>query len=158
MAPDCTLVETLMDSSLRSFLEAEAKELKNTITESELAKGVDTALKMDMSVKSAKGHMNLLSMEYKSIFRINGPKCVTEKALKKAVRQVLSVTGPAQLRTLLEQNMSFTHNHLNVDCVCFMEHAIDVSEAFKKVYSGSSRPCTTAIGEEIKSTASASTT
>ena len=76
---NCTSVETLTNKSLRSFLETEAQESQTTVTESDLAKVVETALKMDTSVKSAKGRMKLLFMEYKSPLPTNGLKWVTEK-------------------------------------------------------------------------------
>ena len=63
LIPNCTSVETLTETSLRSFLDTNAQESQTTVTESDLAKVVETALKMDMSVKSAKGGMKLLFME-----------------------------------------------------------------------------------------------
>ena len=62
LIPNCTSVETLTETSLRSFLDTNAQESQTTVTESDLAKVVETALKMDMSVKSAKGRMKLLFM------------------------------------------------------------------------------------------------
>lgn len=71
-----------------------------------------------------------------SLLRTNGLKWVTDKAPKAAVHHVLSVIRPAELRTRLEQDIAFSHNHLNADFAGFMKHALDVSETFEKVDSG----------------------
>ena len=140
LIPNCTSVEALVDEFLRSFLDSEAQESQNSVTESDLVKLVEAVLRMNMTVKSAKGRMNLLFMEYMSLLRTNGLKWVTEKAPKAAIRHVLSAIRPAQLRTRLEQDLGFSHIDLKANFSGFMTHAIAVSEAFEKVDNGPQRP------------------
>lgn len=153
MISDCMSVEAPTDESLRSFLDAEFEELQATVTESNLAKRFETVLKlvenvfklngtirqlvenvpkMDVSPKSAQARMKLLFMEYKLLLRINGLKCVTEKASKTAVHHILLVNRPAQLQTRLEQDIGFSHNHLKANFVGFMRYAIEIPQAFEK--------------------------
>lgn len=67
MILDCTSVETLTEASLRPFLDGEAQELQTTMTESDLTKVIETAVKMDIRVNSAMGRLKLLFIEYKSL-------------------------------------------------------------------------------------------
>ena len=127
------------DDDLRTFLEKEAEESPTVITQDELSKIVESTLRMDMSVKSAKGRMKLLFMEYASLLRTNGLKWVTEKTPKVAIKQVLSVIKPASLRERLEQDIGFSHSHLKNDYTGFMRHATDLSDAFERVDTGPPR-------------------
>lgn len=139
LIPDCQDVEDLEDDDLRTFLEKEAEESPTVITQDELSKIVESTLRMDMSVKSAKGRMKLLFKEYTSMLRTNGLKWVTEKTPKVAIKQVLSVIKPASLRERLEQDIGFSHSHLKNDYTGFMRHATDLSDAFERVDTGPPR-------------------
>lgn len=90
-----------------------------------------------MSVSSDTRRMQLLVFEYYSLLRISGLKQVTEKSPKAAIKYVVSVVRPAQLRTGLEQDLGFSHNDLKANFDGLMAHAPDVSVAFEKVYSDS---------------------
>lgn len=89
-----------------------------------------------MSVKSAKGRMKLLFMNYKSVLRKHGMAWVTESNAKVAIRQVISVVKPAQLKSRTEQDISFAHVKLKYDFKGFIKHAFKLSEAFEKIDSG----------------------
>lgn len=134
--PDCTDVESLTDKSLRSYLESESQETSETLTEAELTKMVESDLKMDMSVKSAKSRMKLLFMSYKSMLRTNGLKWVTEDTPKVAVKHVLMAIRPAQLRNRLENDIKFAKAKLKSDFKGFMKHAIELSDCFEKLDNG----------------------
>ena len=77
MINGCTDVEDLTSTQLRAFLNEQAQESTRTITADGLTALVQSSLKMDMSVASAKGRMQLLFLEYRSLLRTNGLKWVT---------------------------------------------------------------------------------
>lgn len=139
MVDGCDDVQSLTDDVLRSFLDKEATESATVITQDKLSKMVESLFKMDMTVKSAKGRMKLLFMEYKSLLRTNGLKWVTEMTPKVAIKQILSVIKPAALRARLEQDIDSYHVHLKFNFTGFMTHAIDLSDAFKRVDCGTSK-------------------
>lgn len=136
MIDGCTDVDRLTTEALRTFLDNESQESQSSITEADLAATVQATLKMDMTVKSARVRMKLLFMDYLSLLRTNGLKWVPEKNPKLAIRHVLSSCRPTQLRTRLEQDISFSHHHLKANFAGFMQHALDVSTAFEKVDNG----------------------
>lgn len=63
MILNVTSVDSLTDKYLPSFLCNEAQESQTTIMQRDLTKLVKNILKMDMSVKSAKGRLKLLFVE-----------------------------------------------------------------------------------------------
>lgn len=91
---------------------------------------------MDMSVSSAKGRMQLLFLEHRSLLRINQLRWVTENSPKAAIKHVFSAVRPSQLRTRPEQDLEFSHHDLRANFDGFMAHAPDVSAAFEKADSG----------------------
>lgn len=90
---------------------------------------------MEITVKSAKGRMKLLFIEYKLLLWTNGLPWVMDKVPNTAVRHVLSARSRNQLRTCLEQDISFSHNNLKANFAGFMKYTFEVNEAFAMIYS-----------------------
>ena len=62
MIPEIYSVEDLTDESLLSLLDSKSEKSNNTVTESDLAKLFETVVKIDISIKSAKGRIKLFFM------------------------------------------------------------------------------------------------
>lgn len=91
-------------------------------------------MRMKLYVKSAKGCIKLVLMEYHSLLRTNSLKEIMEKISKLAIRLVLSAVKSLQLYLRLEQDVLFAYHHLNDNFNEFMRSAVDITEFFKKVY------------------------
>ena len=139
MIDGCDDVKELTDGQLRDYLDKEASDSATVVTENDLAQMVQRYVRMDMSVKSAHSRMKLLFMGYKSLLRQNGMGWVVDKNPKAAVRHIISVVKPAQLKTRLEQDIGFSKADLKSDFKGFMQHALELSVAFEKLDNGNPR-------------------
>lgn len=135
----CTYIDKLTSADPPSFVDKEAEESKDAVTGAELAATVQVALRMKMSVKFMNRRMKLLFMEYSSLLRTNDIKWGVNKTLEVAIRHVLSAVKPVRLRSRLEQDLAFFYHHLKADFNWFINHALEVSQAFEKVDSGPPR-------------------
>ena len=96
-------------------MDKESVDSSTIVTATDLEQMVQKHVRMNMTVKSAKGRMKLLFMAYKSLLRQNGMSWVTSKNPKTAIRQVISVIKPVQLKTRLEQDIAFSKSDLKDD-------------------------------------------
>lgn len=138
MTEGYTDVKDLSDDQLRTYLENEAVDSSTIVTATYLQM-VQKHVRMDMTIKSAKERMKLLFTAYKSLLRQNGMSWVTSKNPKAAIRQVISVVKPVQLKTRLEQDIAFSKADLKDDFPGFMKHVLELSEAFEKLDNGNPR-------------------
>lgn len=139
MIDDCDDVEKLTDDKLRTFLDKTAVNPTMNVTESELLNMLQKHMRMKMSVKSAKARMELLFVNYKSLFCQYGMAWVTKNLQKVAFRYLLSVIKPSQLKNRFERDNNFSKNESNDYFKAFLKHAVELSEAFKKIENENSR-------------------
>lgn len=62
----------------------------STIAVKELNGMIQSSLKMDMSVSSARGRMQLHFLEYRLLLKINGLKCGTKNSPRAALKHTVS--------------------------------------------------------------------
>lgn len=70
-------------------------------------------------------------MKYTYLQRTHNLKWETGKPPKVAARKMFSVITPVYLYLRVEQNIRFSHIHLNHDCGEFMQHDIALFDTFK---------------------------
>lgn len=128
--------ESLSETALRSFLEGKAQESRKSLTASDLDVLVESELIMDMSIRSARSHMELLFMSYISLLLRNGIKWVLDSNQKLAVTHIATAVRPNLLRKRLESDLGFAHTEVGKNFEGFMKHALSVSDAFGKIDNG----------------------
>lgn len=118
----CTNSKDLTDEQLRALLKKESVDSATIVTESDLSQMVQKHDHMDMAVKSASDRMKLLFMEYRSFLRQHGMRWVVKDNKKISTRHVFSVIKSAQLRTRMDQDLSFSKRSLKDNFAGFMNH------------------------------------
>lgn len=136
MFEGCKDAKSVTEEILGRFLDKEVEESSTAVTFGDLSKMVRTYVRMKMSVKSTRGRMKLLFMEYRSFLQLNALKWVVTKNPKVPIKQVLSFIKPVTLNNRLEQDFSFHKSDLRSGFDGFMKHALDISAAFEMIDNG----------------------
>ena len=131
--------DALTDEKLRTFLKTKGEESTDVVTLGSLDILVRDNLRMNMNDNSAKSRMESLFISYIMLLRKHGLVWVQEKNQKVAVGHVLSAIRPLTLQRRLDDDLQFAHTNLRKDFSAFMDHAIDVAEAYQKVQGDATR-------------------
>lgn len=133
MIEGCGEIKVSTDGQLTSFLNKKAAHSQATVTETDLSNMVTRSTCMGMCVKPAHRRSKLFFMDCKSLLRQLRVFSVTTNNEKRAVRQVVLVIKPAQLKNRSEQDFSFVKKGLASEFMSFTKHALDLSTAFEKL-------------------------
>lgn len=130
---DVTSEEDRTDQKLRGYLDTKAQDSDVTVNLSSLDKIVSAELKMDMTNPDAVSRMENLFSLYREVLRQNGVAWISEENQKIAVGHVLSAIRPHAFQERLREDLEFSRARLKKDFTGIFDHALDISDAWKKV-------------------------